>query len=71
MDLEIGQIWQDWDIRFRNSETPRLIEIINFPNDLMVQVQNIDTGRKSVISKHRMKPNATGYKLVENIKESG
>jgi len=71
MNLKMGQIWQDWDIRFRNHLKPRLLKVINFPNDLMVQVQNIDTGRKTIISKHRMKPNATGYKLVENIKESG
>ncbi len=69
MDIKIGQTWQDWDIRFRN-QTPRLLKVITFPNDLMVQVQNIDTGRKTIISKHRMKPNATGYILINDVKEN-
>lgn len=68
MDLKIGQVWQDWDIRFRN-QTPRLLKIIDFPNDLRVEVQNINTNRKTTISRDRMKPNATGYILIQDIEE--
>ena len=67
MNIKIGQIWKDYDIRFRNLK-PRLLKIIGFPNDLMIQVENIDTGRKTIISKHRMKPNSTGYILMEEMK---
>ena len=65
MKLEIGQIWQDWDIRFRK-QTPRFLKIIGFPNDLIVQVENVLTKRKTLITQHRMKPTANGYKFIKN-----
>lgn len=67
MEIKIGQIWKDYDVRIRKMES-RLLKVIGFPNDLIVQVENINTGRKTIISKHRMKPNSTGYILVEDIK---
>lgn len=67
MSIKIGQIWKDYDIRFRKQK-PRFLKVIGFPNDLMVQVENIDTGRKTIISKCRMKPNSTGYILMEEMK---
>ena len=65
MNIKIGQIWKDYDIRFRNKMNPRLLKVIAFPNDLMVQVENIETGRKTIISKQRKKPNSKNYIIIE------
>ena len=65
--IKIGQIWMDWDSRIRTLP-PRLLKVIRFPNDLMVEVENIKTKRKTVISKHRMVPNSRGYELYKNVK---
>ena len=61
-EIKIGQVWQDWDIRFRKQK-PRFLKVIGFPNDLYVQVENTITKRKSVIAKHRMDATANGYIL--------
>lgn len=63
--LKIGQVWQDWDIRFRN-QTPRLIKIIGFPSDYVVRVENLSTKRKTMIRKTRMKPTSNGYKYIRD-----
>lgn len=64
--IKIGQIWHDYDIRFRKIQKTRRLEVIGFPNDLYVEVQNVDTKRKTIIAKHRMKPNSTGYIFVSD-----
>jgi len=65
MKLEIGQIWQDWDIRYRERFIPRYIKIIGFLNDLYVEVENTETKRKTIITKSRMKISSTGYKFIK------
>ena len=65
-NVKVGQTWQDWDVRFRN-DTPRFIKIIEFVNDLYVQVENTNSKRKTIIRVSRFKPNSNGYKLVKNI----
>ena len=66
MELKIGQIWQDWDIRFRNHPKQRFIKIVGFPNNLTVEVENVETTRRTLIRKDRMKPDATGYRYTGN-----
>jgi len=66
IDLKIGQIWQDWDIRYRGF-SPRLLKVIGFPNDRMVEVENIKTGKRTYIAKYRMKPSSTGYILNKEL----
>ena len=62
-DVKVGQVWRDWDVRFRK-ETPRYLKVIRFINDLHVQVENTDTKRKTIIAIRRFKPDSNGYRLI-------
>lgn len=67
-----GQLWQDWDCRFRNAK-PRLIRVIEIhtPNCFVngcfshAICRNVDTAKKTKIKLRRFKPNSTGYKLIK------
>ncbi len=69
-NVQVNQIWEDWDIRFRNS-TPRLIKVIDIKNNIAT-CRNISTSKITKIRLDRFKPNSTGYRLcgisVGNIK---
>lgn len=60
--VHLNEIWQDWDIRFRNYP-PRLIEVISIKNN-MATCKNLQTGKITKIRLDRFKPNSTGYKLL-------
>jgi len=62
-----GQIWQDWDSRFRNCK-PRYIQIIGIHykwGEDYAACRNIDTDKITYIKVKRFKPNSTGYKLIK------
>jgi hypothetical protein len=59
--VQVNQIWQDCNIRFRKV-TPRLIKVISIKNN-MATCRNIVTGKITEIRLDRFKPNSTGYKL--------
>lgn len=63
--FKVGQIWKSCDSR----DHERYLEIIAIPNDLCVQVKNTKTGRKTIITQYRMKPNPRGYVLIKEIEE--
>jgi hypothetical protein len=66
--VRVGQIWQDWDIRWRDLvwPRPRKLKIIAITDDRKyAQCENIDTGKLTLIRVDRFKPTSTGYKLVE------
>ena len=46
------------------------IRVIEFINDLCVQVENTNTKRKTIIAVRRFKPNSNGYKLTR-IRRAG
>jgi hypothetical protein len=69
--IKKGQIWQDWDCRFRNSK-PRLIQVVaihkhNYLGEFYVTCRNIDTDKITNIKLRRFKPNSTGYKLWREL----
>jgi hypothetical protein len=63
--VKVGQIWQDWDKRFR-SGTPVYKKILKVKGDFAF-CEGIKDGlviSKSRISLQRFRPNSTGYKLI-------
>lgn len=63
--VRVGQIWRDWDIRYRTpSIRARLIKIISISGDgLYATCENVETLTMSKIRIDRFKPTSTGYKL--------
>jgi hypothetical protein len=56
-----GQIWLDADRR-REKRSLRILHI----HQSHVLVENIKTGRETVIAESRLKPTTRGYKLFRN-----
>lgn len=66
--VRVGQLWQDWDVRFRKSR-PRIIKIISISGDgLYATCRNIATSKTTKIAINRFKPTSTGYKLFQDCK---
>ena len=70
IEVQIGQIWQDWDTRYRQDKHPRLLKVVDIwtlPITLTTYItcRNLKTGRYSEINIKRMKPTSNGYKLVK------
>lgn len=63
IEVKVGQVWEDWDIRFRNTHH-RLIKVIEIIGDKAVVQSPSGLGAKNKIKLSRFKPNSTGYKLV-------
>ena len=61
--VRVGQIWKDWDKRFRDGD-PRCFEIVEIVGGKFAMCKNTETGRITRIAIIRLRPNATGYKLV-------
>lgn len=74
-EVKVGQIWQDYDSRFRGRETARLVcvmEIVDVPKPYAKVVVSYNDGmnwwpRVWRIRLDRFKPNSTGYQLVGNV----
>lgn len=65
-EVKVGQVWQDWDKRFRNDPFPRKVRIMRIDEvGRRAICQNVDTGKETRISLDRLKPTTTGYKLIE------
>ena len=66
MEVKVGQVWQDFDKRFRNDLFPRLIEIQSIGGEY-AYCEAKRNGRilsHPIIRLDRFKPNSTGYILV-------
>lgn len=61
MTVQVGQIWIDNDIRYRN-DAPRRLRIERVGDDYAM-VRNVETNRIGKISLERFKANSTGYRL--------
>lgn len=65
--VKVGQIWLDWDVRFRSS--PCYKKVIKV-TETHAYCESYRAGqstpiRKTRIRLNRFKPNSTGYKLYE------
>lgn len=76
-NVQVGQIWQDWDSRYRKPEDQRLLRVIGVGEEhaLLIKVNeegepqpSILRARERRILLSRMTPNSTGYKLREDLK---
>lgn len=65
--VRVGQVWQDWDSRWRKSfYHPRYIEIKSISGDGQYAIcENMNTLKETKIRADRFKPTSTGYKLVK------
>lgn len=61
--VKVGQVWMDWDIRFRSNINPRKFKVLEVGPEKAL-VHNISSGLKTKISLRRFKESANGYKLV-------
>ena len=61
--VEVGQIWQDWDKRFRH-QTPTYKRVLKVDKKFAYCV-GVESGRETRIRLDRFKPNSTGYRLTE------
>ena len=64
-----GQVWQDWDSRYRN-QTPRLVTVLAL-EDAFALVKKEQTGVQTRIRLDRFHPSSTGYRQVESQKDTG
>lgn len=71
-DVRVGDIWDDNDKR-----TPRRLEVVSIittigpPSAHRVRLRNIETGKETVVSRARMRPTSTGYRLTERAPTAG
>lgn len=63
IEVKIGQVWQDWDIRFRDTHARR-IKIVEIVGEKAICQHPSGLGSKTKIKLSRFKPNSTGYKLI-------
>ena len=73
MEIKVGQIWQDWDTRFRN-HPPTYKQVVKIQDGFAYVIGfktiEADGSLSNIISKSRIrldrfKPTSTGYKLVK------
>lgn len=63
IEVKVGQVWQNWDIRERGTH-PRRLKVVEIVGDKAVVQHPSGIGGKRKILLRRFKPNSTGYKLV-------
>lgn len=73
-EVKVGQVWQDWDVRFRTRSDRRfeVLEIVEravvvkreFRRVTYAKVRWRDSGLETFIRTDRMKPVSNGYRLV-------
>ena len=64
-----GQVWQDWDSRYRN-QTPRLLTVLAIESAYAL-VKKETAGNEIHIRLDRFHPSSTGYRQVESQKDTG
>jgi len=63
--VKTGQVWQDNDPRYTESEK-RKLEIIEV-DDTYAVCKNLTSGKISKIRLNRFKANSTGYRLIKDV----
>ena len=75
-EVRVGQIWKDWDVRYRDEQPGRRLRIdaivgqfafctIVSDSDCARVLGRSRIGRTARISLSRLKPTSTGYKLID------
>lgn len=64
IEVKVGQIWEDWDSRSRDSGYRRKIQILEIVDGKAIVQHPSGHGSKTKIRLDRFRPTSTGYKLV-------
>lgn len=64
IEVKVGQVWEDWDIRTRDSGPRRRLKILEIKDGRATVQHPSGNGSKTKIRLDRFRPTATGYKLV-------
>ena len=67
IEVKVGQVWEDWDIRHRESPGRRRIKILEIKDGKAIVQHPSGQGTKTRIRLDRLKPTSTGYKLIEDV----
>lgn len=73
-DVQVGQIWEDYDSRTRHHTNRRLLRVDAFEKFIhpdghpRVICTVLESDRQVVIQVRRFKPTATGYRLIKEVK---
>lgn len=70
IEVKVGQVWEDWDIRHRDAPGRRRIKVIEIKDGKAIVQHPSGQGTKTRIRLDRFKPTSTGYKLVEDVPAS-
>lgn len=65
--VEVGQVWEDWDSRFRDGQYRRKIGVEKI-DSRYAYCYGISTGKRTRILLSRFRPTASGYRLVEGAR---
>lgn len=63
IEVKVGQVWQNWDSRERDTH-PRRLKVLEIVGDKAIVQHPSGIGGKRKILLRRFVPNSTGYKLV-------
>jgi hypothetical protein len=66
--VKVGQVWEDWDSRFRDSQQRRLISIERI-DGAYAYCSGLSTGKKTRVRVDRFRPTASGYRLVSEAEK--
>lgn len=61
----VGQLWADNDSRLHGAP-PRIVRVVSIGTTHAV-VENHQTGKRTLIALKRFRPNANGYRLIEDV----
>jgi hypothetical protein len=64
VEPKVGQVWEDCDKRHEG----RQLKIV-YIGVIWVSAKDLKTGRRSTILRRRLRPNSTGYRIVEEAKQ--
>ena len=68
VEVKVGQVWEDYDSRYRSGEhARRRVKILEIKDGRALVQHPSGTGRKTKIRVNRFRPTATGYKLIEDV----
>jgi hypothetical protein len=67
IEVKVGQVWKDYDIRSRSDAGARLIKILSIENGKATVQCPTGRGRKTKVRLDRFRPTSTGYALVTDV----
>jgi len=68
MQVSVGQIWEDYDSRYRMFDNRRRLRVLktNARRTLVEDVNGSRQGRQTWILTRRLRPTSTGYRLISD-----